>query len=207
MRGKSTWSCASLFDGGALPAGPMLLALEFTVRSPIPSRDHARIPRNRKRRPGHPLRTPTSGRPWRSPAGSAFSRRPYVLPASCLCRRSSFGRRAARAISISPGPIFAALIVSGLSTVLQGCAPGAAIGSRIYPADGHVGAPLSPSALAALAEDGPALLATLVVVSSFLSVRSRPAAVFAAADRHADRSRHGDHADRSNRHAHHFRTL
>ena len=61
--------------------------------------------------------------------------------------------------------IFAALIVSGLSTVLQAARLGRIGAGYILPM-GTSGAFIAVC-VAALAEDGPALLATLVVVSSF----------------------------------------
>ena len=55
--------------------------------------------------------------------------------------------------------------------------------------------------VAAIAKGGPALLATLVVISSVVPVRAGGAAVPAAQDSHADGGGNGDHADRGHGHA------
>ena len=94
--------------------------------------------------------------------------------------------------------VFAALAVSGVTTALQAIRLGR-LGA------GHVlmtGA--SPHFLAvsvmALAEGGLAMLASLIVVSSLMSVRIGRMAPVAATDHHAGRLWHGAHADSGHGH-------
>ena len=183
----------------------MLLALEFTVRSPIPTRDHALIPRNRKRRPGHPLRTRRAAAPGdllraRLSAGGHM----YCRRRACAGDRHSGGGRPER--SLSHLGHLRRIDRQRAEHGAAGCAPGPHR-SRIYPADGHVGRLYRPSAWRRSRKTAPALLATLVVVSSFFQ--------FALARRLSLLRRIVTPTVAgtvimliaSNRHAHHFRTL
>ena len=95
--------------------------------------------------------------------------------------------------------VFAALIVSGVTTVLQAVRVGR-VGAGHVLIMGTSGAFIAVC-VAALVKGGPATMASLIVRVIAVPVRAGGPAVAAASDIHAGRCRNGDHADRRNGHA------
>ena len=98
---------------------------------------------------------------------------------------------------------FAALLISGVSTVLQAVRVGR-IGAGHVLVMGTSGAFIAVC-ITALVKGGPSLMASLIVVSSLFqfALAARLSAV--APNSHTGRLRHGDHADRRHGHADRFR--
>ena len=95
--------------------------------------------------------------------------------------------------------VFAALLVSGLTTVMQAVRVGR-IGAGYILLMGTSGAFIAVC-VTALAEGGAAMLATLVIISSLFQFALSTRLSLLQADHYADRGWNGDHVDRGDRYA------
>ena len=99
--------------------------------------------------------------------------------------------------------VFSAVAICGITTLMQAIRVGR-IGAGYVLLMGTSGAFIAVC-VTALAKGGPAMLATLVVISSFFQFTFRFKALLAEAGAHPDRIGNGDHAHIGHGDAHHFR--